>query len=128
MDIAEEALGCLIPRLIVQPMIENAVKYGFGSRENLHVELKAYCHEEKLMIICRDDGVGMSAGTLEEVSAILSKEENQSSHFGLYNIHRRIQLLYGPPYGITLRSQEGYGTTLVITMPIRKEEETCLES
>ena len=51
-DIAPECMQCLIPKLVLQPMIENSVKYGFGNQLNLHVELKAYIHEEKLMMIC----------------------------------------------------------------------------
>lgn len=124
-DITEEAKGCLIPRLIFQPLIENAVKHGLGNRARLQVELKAYCHEGKLMIICRDDGEGMSAGMLTEVTASLQEEENCSSHSGLYNIHRRIYLLYGAPYGVEIRSQEGYGTTLIVTSPVCREESTC---
>ena len=52
------------------PMIENSVKYGFGNQLNLHVELKAYIHEEKLIMICRDDGVGMSAAMVEKLCAL----------------------------------------------------------
>ena len=121
-SVAEEAKTCLIPRLIIQPMIENAVKYGFGNHRTLHIELKAYCHEGKLTIICRDDGVGMTAGELDRISRILAQEENGSGHYGLYNIHRRLHLLYGAPYGVEIRSQEGYGTTLVVTSPVRIEE------
>ena len=98
------------------------MKYGFGNHRTLHIELKAYCHEGKLTIICRDDGVGMTAGELDRISRILAQEENGSGHYGLYNIHRRLHLLYGAPYGVEIRSQEGYGTTLVVTSPVRIEE------
>lgn len=53
------------PKAGVAAYDENSVKYGFGNQLNLHVELKAYIHEEKLMMICRDDGVGMSAAMVE---------------------------------------------------------------
>ncbi len=66
-NVAPECMQCLIPKLVLQPMIENSVKYGFGNQLNLHVELKAYIHEEKLMMICRDDGVGMSATMVEKL-------------------------------------------------------------
>ncbi|MDO5423765.1 MAG: sensor histidine kinase [Eubacteriales bacterium] len=124
-DVTEEARSCLIPRLMVQPLIENAVKYGFGNKENLRIELKAYCHEGKLVMICRDDGTGMSAGTLAEVTASLEQEENRSGHLGLYNIHRRIYLLYGAPYGVEIRSQEDHGTTVVVSFPARREDGLC---
>ena len=111
-----------IPKLVLQPMIENAVKYGFGKQLNLTVELKAYIHEGKLMMICRDDGVGIPQETLSELNAMLEQKENTSRHSGLYNIHRRITILYGRPYGVEIRSTEGHGTTLVVTLPVVREE------
>lgn len=121
-DVEPGALACRIPKLVLQPMIENSVKYGFGNQETLEVELKAYIHEEKLVMICRDDGVGMTPQTLSELTALLGEKENRSRHSGLYNIHRRIEILYGRPYGVEIRSTEGHGTTLVVTLPANTEE------
>lgn len=123
-EVREDAMECRIPKLVLQPMIENAVKYGFGNQLNLKVELKAYIHEGRLMMICRDDGVGMSQGTLSELTALLEEKENVSRHSGLYNIHRRIGILYGRPYGVEIRSTEGHGTMLVVTLPADRGEET----
>lgn len=124
-SVQQEALSCRIPKLMLQPMIENAVKYGFGDRESLAIELKGYIHEEKLVMICRDNGAGMTQAVLEEITALLEKKENTSRHSGLYNIHRRIRLLYGPSYGVEIRSREGQGTTLVVTMPARLGGGSC---
>jgi two-component system sensor histidine kinase YesM len=122
LDVNAEALACRIPKLVLQPMIENSVKYGFGCQENLKVELKAYIHEERLIMICRDDGIGMTPGILSELQALLAQEENNSRHSGLYNIHRRCVILYGKSYGVDIRSAEGIGTTLVVTLPVHREE------
>ena len=121
-DVEAEALTCRIPRLVLQPMIENSAKYGFGNQENLKVELKAYIHEDRLIMICRDDGIGMTPGVLSEIQALLEQEENNRRHSGLYNIHRRCRILYGRPYGVEIRSAEGLGTTLVVTLPAQREE------
>lgn len=123
-EVEPEAMDCRIPKLVLQPMIENSVKYGFGRQENLSVELKIYLHEGKLIMICRDDGVGMTPGMLSELTALLQQEENTSRHSGIYNIHRRIEILYGRPYGVEVRSAEGYGTTLVVTLPAHTKERT----
>lgn len=120
-DIADEALLCRIPKLVLQPMIENAVKYGFGNQLNLRIELKAYIHEEKLVMICRDDGVGIPQEVLSELNAMLEQKENPGRHSGLYNIHRRIDILYGRPYGVEIRSTEGHGTTLVVNLPVKRK-------
>lgn len=116
-DVEPEALACRIPKLVLQPMIENSVKYGFGNQAELKVELKAYLHEGKLIMICRDDGVGMTPAVLGELTELLEQPENKSRHSGIYNIHRRIGILYGRPYGVEVRSAQGHGTTLVVTLP-----------
>ena len=121
-DVEPEAMDLRIPKLVLQPMIENAVKYGFGKQLNLTVELKAYIHEGKLIMICRDDGVGIPQGTLSGLTALLEQKEIPRRHSGLYNIHRRIDILYGRPYGVEIRSAEGHGTTLVVTLPVKREE------
>lgn len=121
-DVEPETLDCRIPKLVLQPMIENAVKYGFGKQENLRVELKAYLHDGKLIMICRDDGVGILPSVLSEITELLEQPENKSRHSGLYNIHRRIEILYGRPYGVEVRSAEGHGTTLVVTLPEKRDE------
>lgn len=127
-DVSPQALTQTIPKLLLQPMIENSVKYGFGDQDTLEVELKAYLHQGTLVMICRDDGAGITPETLSGLSHLLAQEENTSRHSGLYNIHRRIRLLYEQPYGVEIRSQEGHGTTLVVTLPAGKEEPQCCES
>lgn len=127
-EITSQALNCRIPKLVLQPMIENAVKYGFGGKKKeIHVNLKAYCHEGTLFLLCRDDGMGMSQSALKNLAALLEQRENTSRHSGLYNIHRRIGLLYGRPYGVEIRSLEGEGTTLVVTIPVREGEKKDAE-
>ena len=121
-DVEPEALDCRIPKLVLQPMIENSVKYGFGNQEKLKVELKAYLHVGKLIMICRDDGVGMTPSRLSELTSLLEQPENKSRHSGIYNIHRRIGILYGRSYGVEVRSAEGHGTTLVVTLPEKRGE------
>ncbi len=127
LDVAPEALDQPVPRLLLQPMIENSVKYGFGNQDSLHVELKAYLHGDTLVMICRDDGAGITPETLSELTHLLEQEENRSLHSGLYNIHRRIRILYGKPYGVEIRSREGHGTTLIVTLPVHREESECCE-
>ena len=55
----------------------------------------------------------------------MEQKEPPGRHSGLYNIHRRIQLLYGHLYGVEIRSTEGHGTTLIVNLPARREESLC---
>ena len=57
-----------------------------------------------------------------------SRKKRREEHSGLYNIHRRIQLLYGYPYGVEIRSLEGHGTTLVVTLPAVAEKKCAFST
>lgn len=117
-SIPEEFLDCLIPKLIIQPMIENAVKYGFEKRDELMVKISCSRVGDSLVLVCKDNGTGMTEEALRNIRLLLQMETNESSHSGLYNIHRRIQLRYGKEYGIAIDSREEEGTELKVSLPI----------
>lgn len=117
-DIPTEIEQCIIPKLLIQPMIENSIKYGFVGREHLVVEISGYIKDDKLIVICSDDGAGIKPAVLEEIQQVLMSSINKSSHSGLYNINRRLQLKYGEAYGIQIQSEYGNGTTLTIVLPV----------
>ncbi len=106
-DIEDEIQNCMIPKLIMQPLIENAVKYGFEDQEKLTVKIRGYEKQDKLIFSCEDNGAGMSSEQLEDIRLRLQQKENKEGHLGLYNIHRRIQLMYGKEYGIYIESENG---------------------
>ena len=118
-DISTEIEQCIIPKLLIQPMIENSIKYGFEGRDHLLVEINGYKENDKLIMICSDDGAGIKPEILEEIQQILISSTNKSSHTGLYNINRRLQLKYGEEYGIQIESEYGNGTTLKVILPVR---------
>ncbi len=111
---------CIVPKLILQPIIENAIKYGFGDKEDLTIKIKVSFLADDLVIVIYDDGIGMEQEVLEELQTLLSQENNRSNHIGLYNVHRRIQLMYGKAYGVTLQSERNEGTVVKIILPINK--------
>ncbi len=119
-DIEEGIEDCLIPKLMIQPLIENSVKYGFVDRDSLHVAVKAYAEDERLIFICRDDGNGMGEEQLEEIRSNLAQPVNVSSHMGIYNVHRRIRLMYHEDHGVRIDSKKGEGTTLTLVLPKRE--------
>lgn len=121
LDIDEETLNCVIPKLIFQPIIENSIIYGFEGKECLDIHIKTFIKDNVLYINLRDDGLGISVDKLEEINKILSSSENTSKHIGLFNIDRRIKLIYGENYGLSIRSQENIGTEINITIPVRKD-------
>lgn len=121
-NIPPEVQLCIIPKLIIQPMIENAIKYGFEGKDHLLVEVNGYIEENKLILQCSDDGAGMKPETLAEMKKIIGESTNRSSHSGLYNIHRRVELRYGEGYGIQIESELGCGTFLKVVLPVKYQE------
>lgn len=121
-EVEEEVGGCPIPKLLIQPLIENSIKYGFGDREHLTVWVRVFKEEERLVFLCRDDGVGMSLELLEKLKHNLTLPKNESAHLGLYNVHRRIQLIYGEEYGIRLESHKGVNISVSLPLKGAREE------
>ena len=120
-DVSEDIYDCLIPKLLLQPLIENAVKYGFNGQEKLTVNIKGYQLGDRLIFICKDDGAGIEKAQLGKIVDNLTQDTNSSGHYGLYNIHRRIQLMYKGDYGLNISSKAGHGTTVRLTIPKHTE-------
>lgn len=116
-DLDEETYDCIVPKLLVQPMIENAIKYGFAAKSVLKIAIKASFADGKLVVVISDDGVGMDTQVLQELREIFTKGVNHTSHIGLYNVHRRVQLMYGETYGLKISSRENQGTVIKIILP-----------
>ncbi|MDF2821942.1 MAG: signal transduction histidine kinase, LytS [Clostridiales bacterium] len=111
--------SCILPKLIIQPLIENAIKYGFVGKTELIVEIKASIINGNLVIIITDSGIGINEKKLSELRLIINQENNLSAHIGLHNVQRRIKLTYGPEYGIEINSKYQEGTKLKIVIPER---------
>lgn len=125
--IPENCQNARIPKLMLQPVIENAVKYGFENVETMNITVTAQKEKELLLLTLTDTGCGMSDQMLSEVRSLLASPENASEHIGLSNVQRRIQLMYGSEYGITVSStaisndaQAAHGTTIVIRIPFQE--------
>ena len=117
-DVPDDIQNCVVPKLIIQPLIDNAVKHGFGDKERMKVSIGAHTVGKKLHIVVRDDGAGMDESQLKAIRKLIRAQSNKTNHIGLYNVERRIELLYGSTYGITIDSVAGKGTTVRISLPV----------
>lgn len=127
MDIDERFLNIRIPKMTVQPVIENAVKHGLESLGRQGI-LKLYTREEgsSLKIIVEDNGVGMDEEQLNRMLDSLygqSPKESGKNGIGLQNLHRRLQHMFGESYGLQIQSFPGEGTQVAIVLPIPTEGE-----
>jgi len=117
-EIDEEVMDLVIPKLLVQPLVENSIKYGFGDRDVLSIEIKGYRNGDNLILIYKDDGIGIDEDTLKELKYSLTQSQNPSDHQGLYNIHKRINLKYKGDYGIAFESKPDQGVTFTLMLPV----------
>ena len=126
-DIARAARCAAIPKLLFQPVLENAIRYGSDDDGNISVRLTVRRDGALLRVTIEDQGKGLGAAKLAEMRALLKSRNASSRHTGLYNVHRRIQLMYGEAYGLAIACPETGGTRVTLTLPaVRKEEmEEC---
>lgn len=118
-DVDDSIKQCLIPKLMMLSIIENAVKYGYGDQDSLQVSIKGFKENDDLIFVCEDNGSGISAELLKQIRDNLSSSVNKTNHHGIYNIHRRIKLMYHGDYGVSIDSKLGEGTTITLKLPYR---------
>lgn len=120
-EIPEEVLDCRVPRLIVQPVIENAIRYGVSDDGIIRVRIRAEHQKGRLYLFVKDEGAGLMPERLREIRRMLAEGADSSVHTGIYNVHRRLQLMYGPLYGLTIQCPPEGGTTIQLILPWKKE-------
>jgi two-component system sensor histidine kinase YesM len=112
----------LVPRLIFQPVIENAYKYAFPKEEvrnlNSHITVKFERHLGDLQIYIIDNGVGMDSEALNIVRESMTRSIHKEGGIGLSNTNKRIQLLFGKRFGVQVNSVVGRGTDVLLTIPM----------
>ncbi|MEG0741388.1 MAG: sensor histidine kinase [Clostridia bacterium] len=128
-QVDESCLTLLVPKMILQPMIENAIVHGIEQQDGFcHLNVGARREGERLLLTVQDDGVGIPNQQLAELRERLSApkraldEQRSASHIGILNVDSRIKLLYGQTYGISLTSIQGKGTEVTITLPVIEKE------
>lgn len=123
--IPEQLLEYQVPKLLLQPVIENSIKHGYQAGKMLNIVVEAERQGDDLCFTVRDNGKGIERGRLEAIRESFTMELNSVyvKHIGLYNVQKVIELLYGPKYGISIESRLGEGTQVTITMPCEMESE-----
>lgn len=116
-NIQEEALDVNVPKLILQPIIENSIKYGFEKMQRLEIKITSEIYKDKLEIKIIDNGIGINLERMKDINDLLNKNHNNTKNIGLYNVHKRIKLLYGEDYGLRIESKENIGTIVRILLP-----------
>lgn len=127
----EEILNCRIPKLTLQPILENSIIHGTEPKlgkgnQTIHLMLT----ESRVLIRVSDDGVGMNEEVLARLNDKIGKSSEQFSvenkeqkgGIALYNVNHRIHLIFGVEYGLHIFSMENVGTDVEISIPIVHDE------
>lgn len=115
-----EIQSCVLPKLTLQPLVENAIMHGLEAREqggtvSVHMTATA----RRLIILIRDNGCGIPPALLRRLNeGLLPPAESEVLHrIGIRNVSQRIELVFGKGYGIHLASIESVGTDVTLTIP-----------
>ena len=125
-DIAEDVLELPSLKLMLQPLVENAIYHGmeFMDGDGL-IMVKAWREEDELYLSVADNGLGMTEDKVEMILTGKSTSGNgRGSGIGVKNVNERIKLYFGEAYGLTIDSEPDEGTTVIIHLPAKDEKES----
>ena len=118
-DVPERFRSCRVPKLALQPLVENAILHGVADLEEGYIKLTAEEEEGDLLLTVSDNGPGIPQDILEAVNS--PEKRPPGGHLGLFNVDSIIRLHYGPRYGLSVLP--GEGSRVRLRLPIRREEE-----
>ena len=123
-DVPEELEKYSIPKITVQPLVENALYHGIKNKRGMgHIRVKGVPKEDCFELHVQDDGIGISPERLLQVQdGIRNKVLTGKDFYGLYNVNERIRLSFGEEYGMKISSEPGEGTLVCIRLPYVENE------
>lgn len=120
-EVPMELEEAVVPKLILQPMVENAIVHGLKDRDGGHIFLNAFQNDNRLIVDVEDDGRGMS----EEMLNTLNNRDREKlkGHIGFYNVDTIIRLHYGLNYGLHAQNLKDGGVRITLELPLKFGEE-----
>ncbi|MTI61703.1 MAG: sensor histidine kinase [Firmicutes bacterium] len=118
-NMEEDCLDQMIPKFILQPVVENSIIYGMENDQvELNIIIKIFKNNDKIIIEIIDNGPGIDNETLKKILTTES-DRNKFTKVGLNNIDRRLKLYFGKEYGVKIKSKLGQGTKVILILPIK---------
>lgn len=120
-DIAPDILDCTIPKLTIQPLIENAIYHGLKNKASFgKLTITGKREDQKVILVVTDDGAGITEDRLQAIKMSMNDSQQQVG-YGLCSVHQRIKLYFGESYGIQIESESGIGTVVTVELPYQAE-------
>lgn len=122
-DVDEKILNGIVPKIILQPLVENAIIHGILEKKERQgtIRIKGILDDkEEIWLTVEDDGVGMDEETLSHVTD--GSIRSNGSSYGVRNVNARIQMMFGEKYGITYESKVNMGTRVILHFPKQIDE------
>lgn len=116
----ESILETKIPKLIIQPLIENSIKHCIEDTFHLEITINILREGDYIYMSVKDDGRGIEPDRLAILQKSLERGMNDTEHYGIFHSHRVVQLIYGEQFGMTIDSVYGEGTNVQIRIPLNK--------
>lgn len=118
-DVDERFQHCIVPKLILQPLIENSIIHGVANMDDGYIKLSAREKSGTLILSVQDNGVGIPQDVLDWLND--PDRDVPGGHLGLKNVDRIVRLYYGGDYGISAYSAVGEGSRVELRLPMNKE-------
>ncbi len=126
LDVSEDFLECKIPRLILQPIIENALMHGKMKQGVISVNAAQVNGIMQLSI--QDNGIGLEESEVKRINAGIRTgfrtDDGEKQSVGLFNVNKRVQLHFGERYGLQLKSERGKGTEILVSLPYERVQKS----
>ncbi|MBS5883767.1 histidine kinase [Clostridium sp.] len=118
-NIQEETLEAMLPKITLQPIVENAIYHGIKpTNKKCTVTIRSFLLKDRILIEVDDDGAGMEEETSRSINNELKTEYiKEENHIGIKNVNQRIKLSFGENYGIEIKSKVDIGTSIIISIP-----------
>lgn len=122
-DVPDSLGNCLVPKMTLQPILENAIYHGIKEKEGMGlIEVIGKDMGETMLFSISDNGNGMGPEALAQLRAAVGSDaqiDQRHISFGLYSVNRRVKMLFGDPYGLSIDSQLGECTVVTLLLPKR---------
>ncbi|MEG1890557.1 MAG: ATP-binding protein, partial [Clostridia bacterium] len=125
-SVEPEIENCSMMKLILQPLVENAIYHGMSMTEGRgQIRVLGFAEGETLVFQVSDDGIGIAPEELALLTGYINGQNDAFTSIGLKNTNRRIKLYYNEEHGLAIRSVLGAGTSITVRIPRVGGESTC---